>query len=96
MKDNQPYMAPEWHGKQQASKSGDLFALAVLLFFMMIGSIPFNRAICSDKLYRFICRGDFNLFWTYHLKRDLSKESKNLLYQLFQHNPKHRLLMVAL
>ena len=96
MKRHQPYMAPEWHAEQQLSKSGDLFALAVLLFFMMIGSLPFYRAVPSERLYRFICRGDFNLFWTHHLKRDLSKESKNLLYQLFQHNPKHRLPMVAL
>lgn len=52
------YMAPEIHLKMPYSaESVDLFASAIVLFIMVVGTPPFTRADTKDPYYNLIIQG---------------------------------------
>lgn len=51
----EPYMAPEIHeGKKYSGEAVDLFATAIVLFIMVAGTPPFNKASIDDFFYKLI------------------------------------------
>ena len=65
------YMAPEIHLKKPFSgQAADLFALAVIIFTLHTGHLPFHTARESDPLYRHIVRGSVEDFWRTHIRNN--------------------------
>ena len=63
------YMAPEIHLKMPyQGKEVDLFAAAIVLFIMVVGTPPFTRADTKDPYYNLIVNGKMDKFWQQHLK----------------------------
>ena len=61
----QYYKAPEtWKGTTYKGKQADLFALGVVLFRIVQGFIPFNKARKDDYKYGLLIKGRNNQFWT--------------------------------
>jgi serine/threonine protein kinase len=98
------YMAPEiflqrhaHYGKYNGAQV-DLFASAIILFIMVAGHPPFSRADPnSDKFYHKIFVNRPEIFWDLNCsgkKRGLayfSQEFKNLITNMLQYDPTHRL-----
>jgi serine/threonine protein kinase len=59
------YMAPEVHeGKPYKGSTTDIFALGVILFYMVTGVMPFQvKAVKSDPLYSYIHKNDEKGYW---------------------------------
>jgi len=59
------YMAPEIHLDQPYDgKDVDLFASAIILFIMVVGSPPFTTATPDDPYYRALASNQLDLFWS--------------------------------
>lgn len=58
------YMSPEIHLKMhhQPGKA-DVFALGVILFNMITGQAPFQKATYEDKNYLMLVQNDTKAFW---------------------------------
>lgn len=65
-------MAPEIHACKEDSnkhydpKAADIFALGVVLFALVLGRLPFEFALSSDKLYAHLAEGKMKEFWAAH------------------------------
>jgi serine/threonine protein kinase len=96
------YMAPEIHACKEDStkyydpKAADMFALGVVLFAVVLGRLPFEFALSSDKLYGHIAEGRMKEFWAAHaaaltkLESDeysLAAEFQNLFENLVTISP---------
>ena len=58
------YMSPEIHLKMQHQPGkADIFALGVILFNMVTGQAPFQRATYEDKNYLLLVQNDTKQFW---------------------------------
>jgi len=58
------YKAPEIvAGASYNGAAADLFAGAVLLFILVLGSPPFRRAEKQDQHYRFLLFNRSEIFW---------------------------------
>ena len=98
------FMAPEIiSGIKYKGKTVDLFALGVILFFMRAGRYPFDEmAKSDDKLYKYICKGRFDLFWKAIIilgkypKDHFSKEFQELISCMLSYHPSNRLLIADL
>lgn len=94
------YLAPEIHADRNFDpKDGDLFAAAIMLFCMISGSMPFNKATECDKLYKYVIEGDLEKFWGFHeavanvysSKQVFTEDLKDLFARMFNPDPKQRL-----
>lgn len=91
------YMAPEIieGSSQYCGESADLFALAVVLFQMVMGRPPFEKADRNDFLFKSIVQGRIDIFWRTHL-RALPKgfivcdSFKDLVTKMLQADPGQR------
>lgn len=69
------YMAPEIHLKMAYDANAvDLFASAIVLFIMVVGTPPFTRADTKDPYYNLLVQGKHDRFWQQHLKFKKDKE----------------------
>lgn len=55
----------------------DLYALAVLIFALYMGKMPFNSAVTDDILFNCITKRDLNKFWRLH-EIDVTNPSKTI------------------
>jgi serine/threonine protein kinase len=74
----------------------DLFAAAIVLFIMVVGTPPFTRADSKDPYYNLIIHGKMDRFWQQHLKFKADKKFftptfKDLLANMLQYDPSKRL-----
>jgi len=83
------YMAPEiFTEAEYDGYKADIWALGILLFFLVIGDIPFNRAEMTNKnFYKF--RIHSNKFWNNRV--EMSDELKILLQLILNINPIERI-----
>lgn len=68
----------------------DIFSLGVFLFVINFGLFPF--AICNsyDKLYSHIVHNDYDGYWKFFEKYNISEELKDLINHLICFNPNDR------
>lgn len=45
----------------------DLFSAGIILFIMISGKAPFNKADPSDRMYKLLCTNKHDIFWKLHL-----------------------------
>ncbi|CAI2367535.1 unnamed protein product [Moneuplotes crassus] len=77
------HMAPEIINKDLYDpKKADLFACGVVLFNLVMGTLPFVAASPKDKCYNKIIEGDYESFWEIHEQSHHSICTKN--YASFQ------------
>lgn len=76
-------MAPEIHQKKPyQGQAVDLFAIAIILFIMVSGHPPFDKAKPSDRFYKFLNANRDDVFWKTHSRGKpggFSDNLKNLL-----------------
>ena len=96
------YYAPEMHETTYYAKDrADLFAATVVLFTIVVGHQPFEKATKEDKFYSLIMKNDYLQFWYLHEKMamertgsqtlcDWSKGFKSLIMRMFSYTPGKR------
>ena len=96
----QMYFAPEiLAGLPHSGEQADLFSASIILFMMMVGHMPFNRAHSEDRLYGLLLKKKAAAFWSLHsdLKRKKTKNSGfddqfvDLLNKMLAPKPEQRL-----
>lgn len=96
------YFPPEMHAARDFdAKEADLFAAAIMLFCMISGSMPFEKATESDALYKNFVNGSLETFWEFHeavssqhsSKQLFTEELKDLLEKMLNPDPKKRLTL---
>lgn len=90
------YMAPEIHLKTAYSgASVDLFAAAIVLFIMVTGHPPFNKADPKDPYYLLFCTNRHQRFWDLHNRNKpkgfFSKDFITLMNGMLAFDPTQRL-----
>ena len=84
-------MIPEMHeGKSYRGQDHDLFSLAVLLFSMRAGYLPFQEAHPKNYWYELIVNENFKQFWEDHeadKNGHFTSELKDLLNQMLSYDP---------
>ena len=88
-------MAPEIHVSDYYwPPSVDMFAAGVVLFTMVMGRFPFQRANSGDLHYKHLIVGDYEGFWQAQKegqrKEKLSSELKHLIQCLLSYCPEGR------
>ena len=62
-------------GKEYDVAKSDIFALGVVLFALMVGTLPFEYAIAENKLYGLLIDKKYEDFWNFHSQlRQLGQE----------------------
>ena len=87
-------MAPEvFLGSEYNGQLADLFSCGVILFQMVVGQPPFEKANQQDPRYRLLIRGDFPMFWKQYetLNRIFTKDFKDLINDMLSPEPTQRL-----
>ena len=75
----------------------DLYSLAVVIFALSVGGMPFNSAQADDKFYRLILNGKQDIFWKAHetnFGAPFSPEFKDLMTCMLAHQPGERISLV--
>jgi serine/threonine protein kinase len=62
-------MAPEIYLLKYSGAKVDIFAAGVVLFIMLSGHPPFQKAVVNDPYFKLIRDKKSNIFWTQHTKR---------------------------
>jgi serine/threonine protein kinase len=76
-------MSPELLTRHPYSgQSADLFAAAVILFIMITGRPPFQRALRTNPHYKPVAFGNFKRFWQIQ-NLDLSADLRDLFWRAF-------------
>ena len=84
-------MAPEIiECKIYSGLKADVFALGVVLFYMVIGKFPFNEATLADENYRLIIQEKFAHFWINNHGTAKSQEFKHLIMSMICYDPEKR------
>jgi serine/threonine protein kinase len=87
-----PFMAPEVTNRATYDGfAADVFSLGVLLFVMVAGTFPFQRATVNDKIYKLLTKGTLDSeFWQSTRTVELSDNFKDLFSSMISFNPKSR------
>ena len=93
-------MAPEINAQTPFDpKKADVFALGVVLFQLVAGDFPFQRAVETDPVYGPVKNNDFITFWESVEKKvgrdslELEESLKSLLEGMLAFYPENRLSM---
>lgn len=92
--DNGFYTAPEvFKGKEYIGTSWDIFSAGVVLFVLVMKSMPFESSEKSDERYKLISTHRYEDFWKDHTSNgnDCSADVKELIIWMLQEDPKVRL-----
>lgn len=82
------YVAPEIYGTQKYSFVSDVFAVGVILYFMVRGELPFNSDV-QDILIGNICNGTYRMDEDDHFF-NVSNECKDLIRRMLEVDPNKR------
>lgn len=82
------YAAPELHNRlAYYGESNDIFSLAVTLFVLITGAIPFRMATLNDPLYQYIIKNDFETYMSKRgLKMHLSEQFLSLFFNMIAYD----------
>ena len=53
-------------GKEYDVAKSDIFAVGVVLFALMVGTLPFEYAVSENKLYGLLIDKKYEDFWSFH------------------------------
>lgn len=85
------YMAPElWQSKMYDGRAADVFSLGCVIFNMLYGQFPFDKATKKDKSYCHIIKRDISTFWERVDDITVSDEAKDLIIRMFHPDQKKR------
>ena len=85
------YMAPELHDERPHNGTEvDVFALGVILFTIIAGNFPFDRAVKSNSFYQLLMLDQLDLFFQSHKASHLSDNFKNLIVRMLSYNSADR------
>ena len=90
-------MAPEilrhdcYHGQKV-----DVFAMGVILFIMVRGTLPFKEATSNDSYYYNIINGDLKAYFQSVRAQHFSPELKDLISKMLHVHPDSRLSVEAI
>jgi len=86
------YSAPEIYAKiPHSGIKADLFSLGVLLFIIVAGHPPFNKAGMQDKWFKIFCSSNTKFWMNMELRRKFSQEFKDLVNRLLSIKAEERL-----
>ena len=68
----------------------DIFALGIVLFYMVLGKFPLNEATINDENYRLIIQEKLEHFWISHKGTGKSEEFKHLIMSMISYDPEKR------
>lgn len=78
------YFPPEiLAGLEYDAKAMDLFAAAIILFCLVIGHRPFEKATVEDSLYNCIIRRNFDSFWKKHEEIMINNQESKKIHPTF-------------
>ena len=85
------YMAPELHEERAHSGTEvDVFALGVILFTIIAGNFPFDRAVKSNCFFNLLMTDQLDLFFSSHKVTHLSANFKDLIVRMLAYDSKRR------
>jgi len=87
------YQAPELIKGVTYTKACDIFSCGVVLFILIAGHPPFERAWRVDKWYRPLCDSNIGAFWRGHKKVKIDPDCKDLLSGMLAYRAKNRLTL---
>lgn len=91
------YMAPELlsNNNNYIGQCVDLFSCGVILFLMVVGQPPFDKASEQDVRYRYIMKNQYAMFWKQYERgsRTFSTDFKNLINAMLAYDPAERLTL---
>lgn len=85
------YQAPELLNNKMYTNACDIFSMGVVVFIMLCGYPPFERAHKSDRWYRPLYKGDVEAFWKGHRGCGIPEECKTLIEGMLCYKPAHRI-----
>lgn len=85
------YQAPELLNNKKYTNACDVFSMGVVLFIMLAGYPPFERAHKSDRWFRPLAKGDNEAFWRGHQGCPVPKEARSLLTGMLCYKPNRRI-----
>jgi len=93
------YMAPELlAGNNYIGQCVDLFSCGVILFLMVVGQPPFDKASETDVRYRLIMKQQFPTFWKQVERggKSFSNDFKSLINAMLTYEPAERLTIAEI
>ena len=85
------YMAPEIHEQRQYNaKEIDIFSLGVIIFSIVVGRFPFEKATMDNYYYSLIKREMVEEFFSGSRSAHLSPEFKELMMKMFAYDGSKR------
>ena len=91
-----PYMAPEVYdfaktGVSFDGAAADIWSCGVILYALLVGSLPFKIPHCSDQQFRYIMNDGLRSLWdSYELGRYFSDDVTSVLTLMLQRDPLYR------
>lgn len=92
------YQAPEIVQKKRYTLAVDIFSAGVVLFLLLTGDFPFDRAWLQDSFFALIFDRKFEEFWekqeeaNVNIKK-ISPDCRDLLNKIFEYNPDERITL---
>jgi len=93
------YLAPELIANNSlTTQCLDLFSCGVILFLMVVGQPPFEKATPQDPRYKYIIKHQFSYFWKQYERggRSFSSEFKDLINAMLCFEPTERLTIAEI
>ena len=80
---NLGFMAPEVIAGDRHSKESDMFSMGVILFIMLAGFPPFQKAFEKDWWFDKLMKKKYKIFWMAHERvAKFSSEAKDIIQKL--------------
>jgi len=85
------YQAPELLNNKKFTNACDIFSMGVVMFIMLAGYPPFERAHKSDRWFKPLAKGDIKGFWNGHKGCPIPEQARSLLTGMLCYRPSKRI-----
>lgn len=87
------YQAPELLNNKKYKPNCDIFSMGVVVFIMLCGYPPFERAHKTDRWYKPLTKADTAGFWKGHRGCGIPEECKDLVTGMLCYKPRNRITL---